>query len=253
MGRVVWPHRRTRPARRHRDASSPSIGTRQVRPVRSWPDSHRSRATATRGEQITYSCMKRPGSDACGALAAASGSLERFVVEEFIDFMGRAKISVGDEDAGRSLAEVRAAIIEAEASMAELSRRQYVTHDPQLPAEVFATTIAELTDQLESLRREESAVDQRQADVDTLLEPGSPEAIREWWSTATLAEQRLALSRAMHYITINPARVRGGNVFDTRRVSIAWSAEYYGTVIVDTFLVEAGLMAEDALNVGGES
>ena len=114
---------------------------------------------------------------------------------------------------------------ETESSMARLARDHYI--GGRLPEDVFFALHDELSVKLETLRRERAAREDLLALRKTDIQPGSREDIEEWWAQAPLSEQRAALQQAIFAVTIQPAKVRGGNKFDTGRVELKWRWELY--------------------------
>ena len=180
-----------------------------------------------RSRMDRYTCAKRPGSGACGKLAASKSSVDKFVINEFFDFMAGARLKPTADAASveRSLADIQAEIAVTEASIARLARDHYVTG--RLPEDVFASTHDELSATLEALQRAESAATDELSLRTAVLVPGNRGDIEKWWSEASLPEQREALKRAIRRVVIAPAKVRGGNVFDTSRVKVEWSYLIY--------------------------
>ena len=177
-----------------------------------------------RGTMDRYTCPKNPGRPGCGRLAASKSSVERFVINQFFDFMSNAELQPVDGDE-RSLAEVRADITKLESALTDLARARFV--DNSLSDEQFGTVNREQSARLEALRRVERATADRLALQRTVLRPGVREDIVAWWEAASLRDQRVALQRAISHVVINPARVRGGNIFDTSRVNINWRWDVY--------------------------
>jgi hypothetical protein len=173
-----------------------------------------------------YKCANGPGRPGCGRVAASKGSVDKFVTNEFFDFMARVELRPADYGE-RSLADVSAELTETEASMSRLTRNQYVDHDPQLPDEVFAATVNELTERLDALRHAKRSAEDAVAQRTTALRPGSREDVETWWKDASLVEQRAALQQTIYKVVIQPAKHRGGNKFDTDRVEIKWSWDLY--------------------------
>ncbi len=60
------------------------------------------------------------------------------------------------------------------------------------------------------------------------MPPGDRDGLAAWWERASIDEQRAALCRALDHVSIMPAKVRGGNKFDTSRVLLEWSGRVYG-------------------------
>lgn len=172
-----------------------------------------------------YACVTGPVRPGCGKIAASKSSVDRYVLAQFFDFMSGVELLPADADE-RTLAEIQADITEAEASIARLSRNQYVTHDPKLPDDVFSSTINELSDHLDALRRAQLSAEDEPVLHRTALRPGSREDIEAWWGEASLPEQRAALQRAISKIVVKPA-TRRGNVFDIGRIEIHWSGLIY--------------------------
>jgi hypothetical protein len=72
-----------------------------------------------------------------------------------------------------------------------------------------------------------ATVTREQADRSGALLPGDREGLEAWWKAATPVEQRDALRRSIHRVVVNPAAHRGGNKFQTDRISIEWSQRVY--------------------------
>jgi DNA invertase Pin-like site-specific DNA recombinase len=171
-----------------------------------------------------YKCGKRPGSKACGGPSASRTSMDMFVTKKFFDFMAGARLRpVGQE--GRSVAEIEADIVETEARLSRLARDHYI--DGRLPENIFRSTNDELTESLAVLRRSRTTAVEEESLRKVALRPGNREDIEEWWESATLMERREALGRAIYKVVIHPAKVRGGNKFDTSRVEIQWRWDLY--------------------------
>ncbi|MGO9027215.1 MAG: recombinase family protein, partial [Acidimicrobiales bacterium] len=104
-----------------------------------------------------YTCSPRPGSDACGGLAASKASTEKFVTDEFFNFMSGVRLRPVKQD-GRSVSEIEADIVETEANLSRLARDHYI--EGRLPEGVFRSTHDELTERLEGLRRSKTSAEE---------------------------------------------------------------------------------------------
>ena len=178
-------------------------------------------------EMQRYVCVRQPGPNPCGRIAVAKQSTEDFVRDQFFDFMTTAELHAVGDSGERTLEEVEADITAKSELIETLTRKQYVTHDPKLPDEVFTSMInaeSVALAELKRLRASLSAKVNAQADV---LRPGNLEDIKSWWEGASVDERRTALKRAISTVTVKPAIVRGSNRFDGRRLAITWSDYIY--------------------------
>jgi hypothetical protein len=127
------------------------------------------------------------------------------------------------------VAEIEADIEEIESSLSRLARDHYI--DGRLPEGVFRSTHDELSHRLEDLRRSKTSAEEEASLRALSIRPGSREDIEVWWDQASLPDRRDALSRAIHKVVIHPAKVRGGNRFDSDRVEIKWSWDVYARIM----------------------
>ncbi len=171
-----------------------------------------------------YKCGKRPGSRACGGPSASRSSTDTYVTNKFLDFMAGARLRPVEQE-GRSVSEIEADIVETEASLRRLARDHYI--DGRLPEDTFRSTNDELTERLAGLTRSKTSAEEEESLRQVALRPGNREDIEAWWEKASLPERREALGRAIHKVVIHPAKVRGGNKFDTSRVEIMWRWDLY--------------------------
>ena len=174
-----------------------------------------------------YQCVKQPGHDNCGRVAAAKNSLDAFVVNSLFDYMGRASMRSTTEagvDEGE-IEELERAIEADTERLADLAQRYYIEQTIDRPAfEQANRTLRERRTEAEArltgLRR---ALDEAAG----ALRPGSRHDLQAWWDGATVEEQRAALRAALGRVIVHPARTRGGNRFDTSRVELVWRLDFY--------------------------
>lgn len=178
--------------------------------------------TQTNGKLFDrYQCLPRPGLPNCGTVAASKRSVDAYVTEAFMVFMSAASLRVVDDDAK----DLAGDIADVEAKLGKLAHDHYV--EAKLPESVFVATHDELSRRLTDLQAAQRAQEQARALNAGALRPGSRKDIEAWWAAASLEDRRQALARAIIWIEIMPAAHRGGNVFDTNRVSIEWSTAVY--------------------------
>jgi site-specific DNA recombinase len=171
-----------------------------------------------------YVCSNSPGSNSCGHLAVSKHSVEEYVKEQFVLFMASVQVTPEDQ-VEQSLAEVEAGIEETRANLRRITRAHYI--DGRMPEDVFNEAHDELAERLARFERARESAASRLAKRANLLRPGSQDDIDRWWSEASLEDRRSALAKAIDKVVVDPAKVRGGNKFDTDRVRITWSWEVY--------------------------
>jgi len=157
-------------------------------------------------------------------MAASKTAVDRIVTDRFFRMLSTAKLRPV-EGTERSLAEVKAEIIETEARLKKIAHDHYVSG--KLSEDVFVSLYDEMTSSLKALRAFESALESERHELSDALPPGDPVALSSWWEAASLEDRREALSKAISKITVHPAKRRGGNQFDTSRVEIEWRWSLY--------------------------
>jgi site-specific DNA recombinase len=176
-------------------------------------------SAAGRKPQDQYSCMKRPGSERCGRLAGSKSTIDAYVVDALFEGLSLAELV--PTDTGDSLGSIEAEIASLGAKRTEFRRLRYV--EDKLTEAEFDEFDSEASERLLDLEAARVVAAGRQTEQDQLLRPGKREDLEAWWDRATLDERRRALRRAISSITLQPAKVRGGNVFDTSRIQIEWT------------------------------
>jgi DNA invertase Pin-like site-specific DNA recombinase len=185
---------------------------------------HFSKNQAHRNAMDRYTCPKHPGRPGCGRVAASKGSVDKYVTERFFAFMSAVQLPPA-ERGERTLAQLRADLVDLEAKMNDLARARFVAGT--ITDEQFTAVNLEHTVELDSLRRSLTLAEEEVAARKTVLRPGNRGDIEAWWDRASLPDKRAALQQAISHVVISPARVRGGNRFDTSRVHINWRWDVY--------------------------
>jgi hypothetical protein len=167
----------------------------------------------------THQCVKQPGSVCCGKIAAAKNSLDAHVTAEFLDFVAR---SHGEAfgSGGRDLAELKRHVEADREALRDLARARYVTRT--IGEDEFVAARQGVMASLADLEPRLAVMQQAAATASGLPPAGDRDALQAWWDAADLPERRAALRAALTEVRVNPARHRGGNVFDTSRVELRW-------------------------------
>jgi DNA invertase Pin-like site-specific DNA recombinase len=169
-----------------------------------------------------YACVKQPGQPNCGGVAVAKNSLDLFIRDQFLDFMAAAEVRPEVE----SVETATARVDEIKDRLAVLSADYYV--NGTIGRDVFFAAKTPLDEQLAGAELALTTAVRERAEREGALLPGDRDGLAKWWERAPVPERRAALRRAIDHVSIQPAKVRGGNKFDTSRVLVEWSGRVYG-------------------------
>lgn len=157
-------------------------------------------------------------------------SVEDYVTDEFFAFM--ASVKVKPEDQGeRSLAEIEGGFEETEAALHRIARAHCI--DGRITEANFIEAHDEQAKKLADFQCARESAESRLAKRTNALRPGSREDIEAWWGEASPEDRRVALAKAIEKVVVDPAKVRGGDRFDTGRLQIFWCWDVYVQAYVE--------------------
>ena len=154
-----------------------------------------------------YQCLKRPGTENCGTLTVSKKSLEAFVRDQWLAFMTEAELQPSVE----TVEAATAALDDVTGRLADLARA-YV--DRVIDRAMFLAAKAPLDAEQAAAELALATATRDREERQGALLPGDREGLAAWWEAAPVAERRAALARAIDYVSVQPAKVRGGNRFD---------------------------------------
>jgi site-specific DNA recombinase len=169
-----------------------------------------------------YQCVKQPGYGNCGGIAIAKDSLDRYVVNRWLDFMSEAQIRPSED---RSREKTETLVENLRGRLERLSVDYYV--NGTIGSTEFFASRDPLSKELDEAEKALSALAEEAAARVAAVRPGDRAGLSEWWDQANPAERRDAIKQAVLKIVVHPARRRGGNRFDTSRVKIYWHFDMY--------------------------
>jgi DNA invertase Pin-like site-specific DNA recombinase len=170
-----------------------------------------------------YQCVKHPGGINCGGIAVALNSIEAYVKDEFLRYLSLSELRpLPDEHRD---AELRRLVTEDSESLMELTRSRFL--ERKISGDEYEIVSKELRERIESHKATLQARERQARLRKRALRPGSREDLETWWEAASLEDRRIALRHAIHRVVVDPAKRRGGNVFDKERVRIEWSWSFY--------------------------
>jgi site-specific DNA recombinase len=169
-----------------------------------------------------YQCARQPGQRQCGKVAITQASTDAFVTDELLYFLTVAEVRPleGDE----SEAELEAELAEAREAMGELVQERFVRrkisreeYEARAPLEAEEASLETRLGALRRAREERSLA----------IPLGDRAALDGWWDAANPEERIAVVRQAIRTVTIHPARRRGGNQFDDKRVDIDWRYDIF--------------------------
>ncbi|MGO9028746.1 MAG: recombinase family protein [Acidimicrobiales bacterium] len=172
-----------------------------------------------------YQCVKQPGAKNCGGVATSKDSLDRYVVEQVLDFLADSHLKALSSDK-ELFSRLQKDLAADEASVSELTRDRYVTRT--IDDRAYRLALGELNERIERLHDQvEAMARQRDALSPIPVQKGNRDELQSWWDTAPIEDRRAAIAESVYKVIIHPAKVRGGNKFDTSRVEIRWRWDLY--------------------------
>lgn len=165
-----------------------------------------------------YGCIKAPGRRGCGRIAVVAAHVDELVSEMVLYALSGPALTKAlegrddDETAGVAdeLARLEDKLSETAAMFAadEISRNEWVVVRDKLE------------ERISKLRR--TWEDATSTSTLTSL-PSGEDALRTWWTEASIEQRRAVVEAVVERITVQPAK-RGGGRFDPERVEIVWRA-----------------------------
>lgn len=162
-----------------------------------------------------YACAVDRGG--CGRVGIGAGPLEDLVAEAVLQQLDSPEMAAArgqaDDD---SVAELRSAVAEDRAALAELTQARYV--DRIIGHGEFAAARSRLEDRLEFL---EAEMARRSAGSSHWVGQGA--TLRSTWAGLDLDRRRAVVSTVVEQVSIAPT-TRANNRFDPERVALVWKA-----------------------------
>lgn len=167
-----------------------------------------------------YQCVRTPGTANCGKVAATKVGLDAHVRDVLFGALAAGHLPPDRRSPDLDAATLRRLLVEDEARLAELSRARFV--DDQITEAEWKAARAPLAERMDRTTAALASLADEQARVDATrgLRPGSRDELEAWWESADDHERRDAVHAAVARVEVRPAARRGGNVFDTSRVSV---------------------------------
>ena len=178
-----------------------------------------------------YSCVRQPGHNNCGKLAASMESVDATVVSRIGEYLLATRLAdfplPSDE-----LPALRRLLEEDQQYLNELTKDRYLNRT--VDAEAFEVARKELEARIDrtkaAIKQAETseAVDDELASMRRIVrEAGGEPEFGERYMKLLLSmldpqQGRKVIDRLIEYVEIMPAKRRGGNVFDPSRVVIHW-------------------------------
>ena len=199
------------------------------------------------GEWVTfgsYVCTKGPGIAGCGKVSITSDSLEKYVVEQVLNFVSKARLRPTDHD-DVLLSELTLAQDSDIESRKQLDRERFIlrTRDESSYRPIYE----ELNVRIDSQRLQLVNLAKRQDEREKALMPGDRQELQRYWNDLSCDEQRSTLRSMLRKVEVVPSDVKGGNVFrgDKRvRLEFNWTtylaaAEQFESTATPEEMIEA--------------
>jgi DNA invertase Pin-like site-specific DNA recombinase len=170
-----------------------------------------------------YQCLDQPGQTQCGRVSIAQDSTDKFVTDELLYFLTVAEVRPLEGDESED--ELESQLAEARASLGDLDTRRYVQR--RMEAARYERLSGPLEVEIASLEARLRSLQRAREERATQIPLGDHEALDRWWAGASPAEKIAVVRQAIRTVTIHPARRRGGNKFDDKRVDIEWRYDIF--------------------------
>jgi site-specific DNA recombinase len=172
----------------------------------------------------SYVCVRGPGISGCGRLGITSSSFENYVVEQVLNFVSKARLRPTNNDEAL-LSELTVAQDGDIESRKQLDRERFIlrTRDESSYRPIYE----ELSARIESQRMQLASLTARRDERKQVLVPGDRQELQQYWDELSLDEKRSTLRSMLRKVEVNPAQVKGSNVFhgDQRvRLEFNWTA-----------------------------